>query len=180
MLACCWKQNYVFLDYFNIFALCEQFWKNWTLGPLLRQKRSPFGPLFAQNWVPFLQYLGPLEIVEQCGRARISGHLGKIARITSRFLWFWFCPDWLSENEKIMLKSVETVTYTLKFRQFSPQFETFLPLKSLFMSILCCQNAFKIIQNLLQNFWTWKWPPPFWTMFKKTADLVYEGTPKQS
>ena len=20
-------------------------------------------------------------------------------------------------------------------------------------------------------------PPPFWTMFKKTADLVYEGTP---
>ena len=28
------------------------------------------------------------------------------------------------------------------------------------MSILCCQNAFKIIQNLLQNFWTWKWPPP--------------------
>ena len=32
-----------------------------SLGPLLRQK----GPLFAQNWVPFLQFMGPLEIVEQ-------------------------------------------------------------------------------------------------------------------
>ena len=42
-----------FLDYFNIFALCEQFRKIRILGPLLRQKESPFGPLFAQNWVPF-------------------------------------------------------------------------------------------------------------------------------
>ena len=48
------------------------------------------------------------------------------------------------------------------------------------MSILCCQNAFKIIQNLLQNFWTWFWSPtPFWTMLKKTADLVLEGTPNR-
>ena len=37
-----------------IFALCEQFWKI-----------QIFGPLFAQNWVPFLQFLGPLEIGEQ-------------------------------------------------------------------------------------------------------------------
>ena len=55
-----------FLDYFNIFALCEQFWKIRILGPLLRQKGSPLGPLFAQNWVPFLQFLGPLVIGEQC------------------------------------------------------------------------------------------------------------------
>ena len=46
------------------------------------------------------------------------------------------------------------------------------------MSILCCQNAFKITQNLLQIFWTWVRPPlPFWTMFKKTTDLGDEGTP---
>ena len=38
-----------FLNCFNIFALCEQFWKIWILGPLLRQKGSPccqnLGPL---------------------------------------------------------------------------------------------------------------------------------------
>ena len=28
------------------------------------------------------------------------------------------------------------------------------------MSVLCCQKAFKIIQNLQQIFWTWVWPPP--------------------
>ena len=31
-------------------------------------------------------------------------------------------------------------------------YSKFLPLKSIFVSILCCQNAFKIIQNLLQFF----------------------------
>ena len=39
-----------FLDYFNIFALCEQFWKNRILGPLLRR----LGPLL----VPFLLKIG--------------------------------------------------------------------------------------------------------------------------
>ena len=28
--------------------------------------KVPFDPLFAQNWVPFLEFLGPLEIGEQC------------------------------------------------------------------------------------------------------------------
>ena len=149
------------------------------LGPLFTSPRSPFGPLFAQNWVPFLQYLGPLEIVEQCGRARISGHLGKIARITSRFLWFWFCPDWLSENEKIMLKSVETVTYTLKFRQFSPQFETFLPLKSLFMSILCCQKSFKLYKICSKIFEHGFGPPsPLLNNVEKNRQIVGVGFPK--
>ena len=56
MWLCMWKLTISeeilirFLDYFNIFALCEQFWKKRILGPLLRQKGSPFcqklGPLF--------------------------------------------------------------------------------------------------------------------------------------
>ena len=56
MWLCMWKLTISeeilirFLDYFNIFALCEQFWKIRILGPLLRQKGSPFcpklGPLF--------------------------------------------------------------------------------------------------------------------------------------
>ena len=72
MWLCMWKLTISeeiliwFLDYFNIFALCEQFWKIRILGPLLRQKGSPLGPLFAKNWVPFLQFLGPLVIWEQC------------------------------------------------------------------------------------------------------------------
>ena len=59
MWLCMWKLTISeeilirFLDYFNIFALCEQFWKIRILGPLLRQKGSPLGPLFAKNWVPF-------------------------------------------------------------------------------------------------------------------------------
>ena len=62
MWLCMWKFTISeeilirFLDYFNIFALCEQFWKIRILGPLLRQK----GPLL----VPFLlktgSPLGPL------------------------------------------------------------------------------------------------------------------------
>ena len=28
------------------------------------------------------------------------------------------------------------------------------------MSILCCQKAFQIIQNLQHIFWTWVWSPP--------------------
>ena len=54
MWLCMWKLTISeeiliwFLDYFNIFALCEQFWKIRILGPLLRQKAllprwSPFG-----------------------------------------------------------------------------------------------------------------------------------------
>ena len=59
MWLCMWKSIISeeilirFLDYFNIFALCEQFWKIRILGPLLRQKGSPLGPPFAKNWVPF-------------------------------------------------------------------------------------------------------------------------------
>ena len=45
----------------------------------------------------------------------------------------------------------------LTFGQFDPKFGTFLPLKSIFMPNLCCQKAFRIIQNLQQNFWTWVW-----------------------
>ena len=59
MWLCMWKLTISeeiliwFLDYFNIFALCEQCWKFWILGPLLRQKGSHLGPPFAKNWVPF-------------------------------------------------------------------------------------------------------------------------------
>ena len=51
MWLCMWKSTISeeiliqFLDYFNIFALSEQFWKIQILGPLLRQKGSPLGPL---------------------------------------------------------------------------------------------------------------------------------------
>ena len=90
MWLCMWKSTISeeiliwFLDYFNIFALCEQLWKIRILGPLLRQKGSPLGPLFAKNWVPFLQFLGPLEIWEQCiavipipGVLPLCAHLGE-------------------------------------------------------------------------------------------------------
>ena len=53
-----------------------------------------------------------------------------------------------------------------------------ITLKQLFQDNYCSLQPFGIMQNLLQNFWTWVWPPPpFWTMFKKTADLVLGGTP---
>ena len=46
------------------------------------------------------------------------------------------------------------------------------------MSILCCQNAFKIIQNLLQNCLNMVLtPPPFLNNVQKTAHLEDEGTP---
>ena len=50
-------------------------------------------------------------------------------------------------------------------------------LRKSFYVNFCCQNAFKIIQNLLQNFWTWFWSPPLLNNVKKTADLAKEGTP---
>ena len=78
MWLCMWKLTISeeiliwFLDYFNIFALCEQFWKIRILGPLLRQKGSP--------WVPFLPKtgspLGPLEIWEQCIFFKVPSRLG--------------------------------------------------------------------------------------------------------
>ena len=40
-----------------------------------------------------------------------------------------------------MHKSVEKFKFTLKFRQFSSQLETCLPIKKYFMSFLCCQTA---------------------------------------
>ena len=42
---------------------------------------------------------------------------------------------------------------------------------------LCCQRALCIIQNSQHNFWTWVWPPPFWTMLKKTALFSHDGFP---
>ena len=56
-----------FLDYFNIFALCEQFWKIQILVPFYVKKVpfwSPFCSKLGPLWVPFLQFLGPLEIVQ--------------------------------------------------------------------------------------------------------------------
>ena len=56
MWLCMWKLTISeeiliwFLDYFNIFALCEQFWKSRTLGPLLGPLLHNLGPLL----VPFL------------------------------------------------------------------------------------------------------------------------------
>ena len=55
--------------------------------------------------------------------------------------------------DKIIRKSVGgNVEFTLKFRQFYPPFVTFLPLEGLFMSNLCCQKAFRIIENLQHKF----------------------------
>ena len=45
------------------------------------------------------------------------------------------------------------------------------------MSILCCQKAFQIIQNLQYIFWAWVWSPPPFEQCSKNADLVEGGTP---
>ena len=59
---CLWNFALIrFPGNFYILALCERFWKIRILGPLLRS----LGPLFAQNWVPFLGFLGPLYILKQ-------------------------------------------------------------------------------------------------------------------
>ena len=34
--------------------------------------------------------------------------------------------------------------------------------------------------NFRHNFWTWVWPPPVWTMLKKTALFLKDGFPKQA
>ena len=36
-----------------------------------------------------------------------------------------------------------------------------------FVSILCCQKAFRMIQTCNINFYTWVWPPPFTQCVKK-------------
>ena len=48
--------------------------------------------------------------------------------------------------DKIMLW--ENVKLTLKFRQFSPQFETFLPLKSLSCQFYVAKKPFRMIEYL--------------------------------
>ena len=72
-----------------IFALCEQFWKI-----------QIFGPLFAQNWVPFLQFLGPLEIVYQWRCRGISYY--KIYLTVSRYIIYERARDSLAESIKDM------------------------------------------------------------------------------
>ena len=87
------------------------------------------------------------------------------------------CRD---KRAKIVRKSLgENVRFTKKLWQFYLQFVTILPQEDLFYVNLYCRIASRIIPNLQQNFWTWVWPPPpVWTMFKKTDDLVRQGVPK--
>ena len=50
------------------------------------------------------------------------------------------------------------VKLTLKFWQFYPQFETFLPLKKLSCQFYVAKKPFRIIIDYLQqNCWTWVW-----------------------
>ena len=96
------------------------------------------------------------------------------------FLLYVLSPAWISWYIFSTLFTTFRPIKSTLYSVFYPQIETFLPLKSLFMSILCCQKAFQIIQNLQHIFWTWVWsPPPFWTMFKKNADLAEVGSPYQ-
>ena len=80
---------------------------------------------------------------------------------------------------KIVRKSLrKNVQSTKKLWQFYLQYVTILPPEDLFYVNSYCQIASRIIPNLQQNFWTWVWPPPpVWTMFKKTDDLVRKGVP---
>ena len=49
------------------------------------------------------------------------------------------------------------------------------------MSILCCQKAFNIIQNLQHIFWTWVWPPPpFFEQCSKKLRIWWRGAPLSS
>ena len=54
--------------------------------------------------------------------------------------------------DKIMLKSVEKCQTYPKFRQFYPQFETFLPLKNHSCQFYVAKKPFRIIEYLQQNF----------------------------
>ena len=63
----------------------------------------------------------------------------------------------------------QNVKFTLKLWQFYPW-------KYFFVSISCCQKAFRMIQICNINFYTWVWPP-LYTMCKKTSDLVEDGFP---
>ena len=45
------------------------------------------------------------------------------------------------------------------------------------MSVLCCQKAFKIIQNLQHIFWTWVWSPPLLNNVKKNCGFGGRGHP---
>ena len=75
---CVW--NFIlnwFLDYFNIFTLCEQFWKNRIWVPFWVPFYvvwvpfwSPFCSKVGPLWVPFWFDLGPLLIVEQWERRK--------------------------------------------------------------------------------------------------------------
>ena len=58
----------MFLDYFNIFALSEQFWKNWTWvpfyvkkGPLLVPFLLKIGSPFYNIWVPLRMWNSELK-----------------------------------------------------------------------------------------------------------------------
>ena len=45
------------------------------------------------------------------------------------------------------------------------------------MSILCCQKAFKIIQNLQHIFWTWVWSPPPFEQCSQKLRIWCRGAP---
>ena len=80
---------------------------------------------------------------------------------------------------KIVSESLgKDVQFTKKLWQFYLQFVTILPIEDLFRPILYCQIASRIIPNLQQKFLNMGLtPPPVWTMFKKTDDLVRQGVP---
>ena len=87
MWLCMWKLTISeeiliwFLDYFNIFALCEQLWKIRILGPLLRQKGSPLGPLFAKNWVPFGSPFYNFWVPLRFGNSDIACDVLKVSKV---------------------------------------------------------------------------------------------------
>ena len=68
MWLCMWKLTISeeiliwFLDYFNIFALCEQIWNIQILGPLLLKSGSPF----YNFWVPLRLWNSATSLAVYC------------------------------------------------------------------------------------------------------------------
>ena len=64
MWLCMWKLTIseeiliLFLDYFNIFALCEQFWKKMNFRSPFTSKRVSFGSPFCQKLCPLFTIFG--------------------------------------------------------------------------------------------------------------------------
>ena len=62
-------------------------------------------------------------------------------------------------------------------RQFYPQFETFLPLKSFLCQFYVAKRPFKSYKICSKIFEHWFDPPPLLKNVKKTTDLGDDATP---